>query len=730
MRKKFPFFKQLDQSDCGPTCLRMVAAYYGRNYPLEYLRDHCYITRNGVSVAGIGEAAEAIGLRTMAVQVPFEKLKEAPMPCIAFWRQRHFIVITKIKKGLIHIADPAYGQVEYTKREFLGGWADPSDRESAAGIALLIEPTPDFYQKKDITTQPARGFSYIFQYLKPYKRFLGQLALGMLIGSMLQLIFPFLTKSIVDRGIAYQDIGFVYLILMAQLMLFFSLAAVNFIRSWILLHISTRLNISLISDFLAKLMRLPISFFDSRVVGDILQRIQDHNRIKSFLTTSTLNVLFSVFNFIVFGFVLAIFNLYIFLIYLVSTIIYLGWVMVFLKKRKEIDFKRFDQLSDNQSTLVQLINGMQDTKINNCEQQKRWEWERVQAKLFQTSIEGLRLSQFQQSGAFVITQLKDILITFIAAKAVIDGQMTLGTMLAVQYIVGQLSGPLSQIIGFVSTAQDAKISLERLSELQNKADEEPPELQRLTRFPTVKSLFFKDMEFSYGGNSLPSVLRNINLFIPEGKVTAIVGASGSGKTTLLKLLLKFYAPTKGRVVLGNQNLQDFHSSWWRSRCGVVMQEGFIYSDTIANNIALGEDRIDQKQLSYAIFIANIQDLIENLPMGIHTKIGAEGMGLSQGQKQRILIARAVYKNPDYLFFDEATSALDANNEKVIMQNLDMFFENRTVVVVAHRLSTVKNADQIVVLHHGEIVEQGTHYELTEQRGYYFDLVKNQLELGV
>ena len=727
MGKGFPFQKQLDQTDCGPTCLQMVAKYYGRTYPVEYLRERCYITRNGVSMMGISEAAQAIGFRTLAVQIPFSKLKEAPMPCIVYWRQRHFVVVYQIKKGQVYVADPSFGKVQFTEQEFCGGWMGNAPEKG--GVTLLLEPKPEFYENKDVGTGHKKSLFHLLAYLKPYRKFIIQLFLGLLVGSLLQLIFPFLTQAIVDRGIEYRDIGFVYLVLAAQLMLFFSLTVVNFIRSWILLHISTRISISLISDFLAKLMRLPVSFFDTRVIGDILQRIGDHNRVKKFITSSSLTTLFSFFNFVVFGIVLAIFSMKIFALYFIATLLYIGWVFLFLKKRKDIDFKRFDQLSDNQSNLVQLIHGMQDIKLNNCEEQKRWEWERIQAKLFRTSVDGLRLRQTQQTGAFIINQGKDIFITFLAAKAVMDGHMTLGSMLAIQYIVGQLSGPLSQMINFIESAQDAKISLQRLGEIQNREDEEPAHLNRMNSMPLDKSLYMVNLGFSYGGPTSPPVLENIDLTIPAGKVTAIVGASGSGKTTILKLLLKFYKPTGGYIQLGKHRLNDYHSNWWRSKIGTVMQDGFIYSDTIAGNIALGNDQVDKEQMSYAIHIANLYDLIEKLPMGIQTKIGDEGMGLSQGQKQRILIARAVYKNPDYLFFDEATSALDANNEKIIMDNLNQFVKGKTVVVVAHRLSTVKNADQIVVLHNGKIVEHGSHRKLAERKGYYFNLVKNQLELG-
>ena len=730
MIKRFPFYKQLDQVDCGPTCLRMIAKHHGKNYTLENLREKCYINRTGVSLLGISDAAEAIGFRSLAVQIDLKTLiKEAPMPCIAYWRQRHFVVVHRVDKKHIYVADPAHGHIKYTHDEFLNGWVGHNNAEEAEGIALLLEPSPEFDLQDDDEALREGSFRYFFSYIKPYKKFMFQLFLGMIFGSLLQLVVPFLTQSIVDRGIEYQDIGFVYLILIAQLMLFFSQTTVEFIRSWILLHISTRINISLISDFLRKLMRLPLSFFDSRNLGDILQRIGDHSRIESFMTASSLSVIFSVINLLVFGFVLAVFNMKIFTIFLVSTFFYAGWVFIFLRKRKRLDFKRFDRLSDNNNNLVQLITGMQEIKLNNCEKQKRWDWERIQARLFKVNVESLALSQYQGIGARFINQIKDIFITFVAAKAVIDGDITLGTMLAIQYIVGQVNSPLNSLIGFVQSAQDAKISLDRLNEVRLKEDEEPEGEQKLHQFANNKNIYLKNVCFSYEGPSSPLVLDNITMVIPEGKVTAIVGASGSGKTTLLKLFLKFYKPTDGELTVGTYRLENYHTSWWRNQCGVVRQEGFIFSDTIAKNIALGEERIDYQRLLHATYVANIQEFIESLPLGFSTKIGAEGQDLSQGQKQRLLIARSVYKNPSYLFFDEATSALDANNEKLIVERLDRFFKGKTVVVVAHRLSTVKNADQIVVLDKGKIVEGGRHDELVSLKGYYYHLIKNQLELG-
>jgi ATP-binding cassette subfamily B protein len=569
----------------------------------------------------------------------------------------------------------------------------------------------------------------LFSYIRPYRRFIVQLFVGLLVGSILQLIFPFLTQSIVDKGINARNLDFVYLVLIAQLMLFVSQTSVEFIRSWIFLHISTRVNISLISDFLIKLLKLPIGFFDSKMIGDIMQRIGDHGRIENFLTSASLNILFSMINLVIFGVVLAIYDMTIFLVFFLASLFYVAWVVVFMKKRRELDFKRFAQLSDNQSNLIQLITGIQEIKLNNCEKQKRWGWERIQAKLFRVNVKSLSLGQYQQSGALFINQLKNIFISFYAAKGVIDGDMTLGMMMAVQYIIGQLNSPIEQLIGFMHALQDAKISLERLSEIHQKDDEERPSGEQISDLPVGLPLVVRDLSFHYEGPHSERVLHEINLTIPAHKVTAIVGMSGSGKTTLIKLFLGFYPPTKGEIRVGDYPLGSISQRAWRQRCGVVMQDGFIFSDTISRNIAVSDESIDRERLQKAVQVANIGDLIESLPLGYNTKIGMEGHGLSQGQKQRILIARAVYKNPDYLFFDEATNALDANNERVIMENLGQFFAGRTVVVVAHRLSTVRDADQIVVLEKGQVVELGTHTELTAKRGAYYQLVKNQLELG-
>lgn len=714
--------------DCGPTCLRMVAKHYGKNFSLQKLRDISGINREGVSLLGISEAAEKIGFRTNGARLYLNELKEAGLPMILHWNQNHFVVLYKIKNDRYYIADPAKALIVYKEREFEKHWLPTSKNENPEGISLVLTPTPEFYQQEGDSTNSIE-LSYLLKYLYQYKGLVIQLFVGLGVGSLLQLILPFLTQSVVDIGINTRNLNFIYIILIAQTMLFIGRLSVDFIRSWILLHISTRINISILTDFLIKLMKLPMSFFDTKMTGDIMQRMNDQKRIESFLTGSTLSVIFSVFNLIVFSFVLGYYNTNIFLIFLASTVLYSLWVILFLKKRRNLDFKRFDLSAKNQSAVVQLISGMQEIKLNNCEQQKRWEWERLQAGLFRFNISSLKLGQYQKAGAFFINEGKNILITFLVAKSVIDGGLTLGAMMAVQYIIGQLNSPIDQMIGFIQQLQDAKISLERLNEIREMDDEEPVGKNFTKELPTDKSLSLQDITFTYPGAGNEPVLSHINLDIPAGKTTAIVGMSGSGKTTVLKLLLRFYEPQKGEIRVGNGYLTHISFRYWRGICGVVMQDGFIFSDTIARNIAVGDEYPDKTKLQHAIEMANIQDFIENLPLGLNTKIGPEGNGISQGQRQRILIARAVYKNPEYIFFDEATNALDAHNEMVIMENLKRFFKGKTVVVVAHRLSTVKHADNIVVLEKGIIIEQGTHEELTRNRGVYYTLVKNQLELG-
>jgi len=729
---KFPFFSQHDLMDCGPTCLRMIAAHHGKQYTLEGLREKSHISREGVSLLGISEAAEQIGLRTMGVLITYEELKTVPLPCIVHWNQQHFVVVYDIKstKGndRIFVADPGAGKIAFNKEEFKRCWISTRESEEEAGTALLLETTPEFYDTEEIKPK-SKGFKFLSIYVRPYKKLIYQLLAGLTLGSLLQLIFPFLTQSIVDFGISSKNLHYIYLVLAAQLMLMLSSSAVEFIRGWILLHMGTRINISLVAGFLSKLMKLPMSYFDTKMTGDILQRMGDHSRIQEFLTNTSLNVIFGFFNILIFSVILLFYNTWVFLIFIVGSALYVLWVSIFMKKREILDHKSFAQLAANQSNVVQLISGMQEIKLNACEQQKRWEWEKIQAKLFNLRIKGLALSQYQDSGAVIINQTKNILITALVAKFVIDGQMTLGMMLSVQYILGQLNGPVEQLIHFYREAQDAKLSLNRLSEVHDKDDEDSSDKNLISDIPEKADILLQDVIFTYDKTSEGKVvLKLVNIHIPAGKQTAIVGTSGSGKTTLMKLMLGFYPPVYGSVNLNKISLQEYNMRTWRKQCGVVMQDGYIFSDTITGNIAPGVSEIDEERFQKAVEIAHIKDFIENLPLKYNTKIGADGSGLSQGQKQRILIARAVYKDPQFIFMDEATNALDSRNEKAILDSLDEFLNNRTSVIIAHRLSTVKHADQIIVIEDGSIVEQGTHDELSALKGYYYRLVKNQLEL--
>jgi ATP-binding cassette, subfamily B, bacterial len=725
---KFPFYKQLNEKDCGPTCLKMIAKFYGRTVSLQTLRELSETTREGTSLNGLSAAAEQLGFRTLPGKLDFQQLQQqAPLPCLVHWNQVHFVVVYRIKRNTVYVADPAYGLLKYSKQEFLSQWIGPQTSDHSLGIVLLFEPTEELNNQEDDRVCQKRDFSFVLQYLFKYKKFLWQLLLGIVAESAIQLIIPFLTASIVDTGIQNQDILFIYLMLGSQLFLFAGKTGIEILRGWIVLHISARLNISLLSDFFLKLMQLPIAYFDLKVSGDIMQRIKDHQKIESFLTSTSLSTLFSLFNLIIFSFILAWYSLPIFVLFTGGSLLYIGWILLFLKRREALDYKMFSQLSLEQDKVMELIGGMQDIKLSNSERRKRWSWERLQARLFSIQLKGLALDQTQSIGANVINELKNLFITFLAVSLVISGDMTLGMMLAISYIIGQLNYPLLELVRFVHAAQDAGIAYKRLAEIHQIPVEVPQPLS-VSHIIPAGDIVLKNVSFRYTG-ALRPVIEGVNLVIPRNKVTAIVGASGSGKTTLLKMLLQFYSPSEGEIWVGPQLLGNISPQAWRNTCGVVMQDGYIFNDTIAHNIALGEEELNKEQLLLAVEAANIKSFIESLPLGYNTRLGTGGgVNISAGEKQRILIARAIYKNPAIVFLDEATSALDATNEKTIMENIGHFFVNRTAVVIAHRLSTVREANQIVVMERGRIVEVGNHDSLVEKSGTYYALVKNQLAL--
>lgn len=751
-RKKIAFQRQHDAMDCGSTCLVMIAKHYGRTYSLEYLRKLSYIGKEGVNLLNLSHAAEKIGFRTFRAKLSAHSLADdCPLPCILHWNQNHFVVLYEIKRSLFNrnrlkyrIADPAHGVVTVEESTFLHCWASTADEK---GMALLLEPTPELYRQQEIKPEP--GFSFIFKYLTPHRRYITQLVIGMLAASLISLAFPFLTQLLIDYGVQANNLHLIYLVLISQLFLFTGSMAIDILQSWLLLHVNVRINLNIISDFLIKLMRLPIKYFDTKAIGDILQRINDHHRIETFLTGVTLTTLFSFINIIVFSVVLAYYSLFILALFFTFSMLGVIWIFLFQKKRKQLDYKRFASNKENQDRLVELITGMQEIKLYGSEKTKRWAWEQLQVKLFRLNISSLALEQYQKAGYIFLNQLKNILISFVAARAVMQEELSLGVLLSISYIIGQTNGPLEQLVAFVQAAQDARISIDRMNEIHSKEEEEEKALAAMDPSDLTPALsldnkgalttsagpkdqqdiILENISFQYEGPYSPYVLKDLSLRIPQGKITAIVGDSGSGKTTLMKLLLGYYLPSKGRIMIGDHPLQMISPKYWRACCGTVMQDGYIFSDTIANNIALDGEEIDHTRMQLAVETANIRTFIESRPMGYTTRIGNNGTGISGGQRQRIFIARAVYKDPHYLFMDEATSSLDANNERLIMNNLDAFFGGKTVVIIAHRLSTVKNADQIIVLHNGAIAEQGNHQTLTQQRGYYYELVKNQLELG-
>ncbi|AIL46943.1 peptidase domain-containing ABC transporter [Elizabethkingia anophelis] len=728
---------QHDQMDCGPACLAMISSHYGKKISMQFLRDTMFITREGVSVYGLTLAANKIGFNNITAKLNVDDFNNELCPCILHWNQNHFVVLTKVskqkfgKKLKYTIIDPGYGYMQLTKDEFASSWVTDDNK----GIALFLEPTQEFYNST-FPQERKISLKYIFRYLKPYRKSMLWIILLLLVSSITTVVFPILTQKLVDDGVSKNDLNIVGVILLAQLAFFLGNMIADALRNWLTLVIGTKINIKIIADFLKGLFKLPMKFFEIKMMGDFNQRFQDHDRIENLLTTQSVITYFSFITFSVFLGILWYYDVRILLLYSLCTSLSVAWSLVWMKKRKILDYFRFQIRAKNQQSVYEIISGMPEIKLNQFENAKSDEWEAIQQELYKVNIRILKLDQTQTLGFEFINQLKNIIVTFLACLYVIKGNMTLGALLSVSYIIGQMNAPLAQFIGFFRSLQDAKLSFARLNEIEDHPIEESDRMIALDTKPSKvhrkseRGILLNNVSYQYEGPESSFVLDKINAFIPEGKVTAIVGASGSGKTTLMKLLLRFYDPTEGTIEYNKNNILDISPRDLRTNCGVVMQDGYIFTDSIERNITTGERDIEKRRLNRAVKIANIKSFIDELPLGYGTKIGAAGNGISGGQKQRVLIARAVYKNPHYIFFDEATSALDAENEKIIHDNLQSFFKGKTVVIIAHRLSTVKNADQIIVLKQGKIVEEGNHSDLVQRKGEYFNLVKNQLELGL
>jgi len=719
----FPNYRQLDQMDCGPTCVKIIAKHFGKEYNLEYLRQISNLQKGGASLAGISEALDAVGIDAVGIRADFvELVNDVPLPAIAHWENNHFIVIHRTSIKFIYVSDPAIGLIRYNHKEFIEKWGG---KHNGKGILLLVEPNHRFGNNPVEDIAPI-GLEYLYQYLLPFKKYIGQLFLGLLLASIIQLLLPFLTQSLVDYGIDYENISFIYLVVIAQIFLFLTRLASEIIRDWLLLHMSTQINITMVSDFLDKLLLLPITYFDSKTKGDFMQRIYDHHRIDEFLGGRSLSIAFDLFSIVAFGLVLGYFNIDVLIIFMIGTFLFTGWTILFLKRKALLDHKLFNLNRQDQSLLIQLITAIREIKLNGSEKRRKLEWKKVQASLYRLKIKILNVDQIQLKGGTFLNEMTSILIIFWSAKEVVFGEITLGTMLAIQFIVGSLSIPISNTMDFIVGLQRATLSLKRLSEVHSQNIEALP--IDSTNIINPDDIVISNLDFGYGEGVSRKVLDDLSITIPKGKITAIVGHSGSGKTTLLKLLLKLYEPRKGNIRIGGDNLKFINVKKWREHCGAVLQDGTMFNDTFERNIteSLANMPTNRKCLIEATAMANLTELVDNLPLGYDTLIGEQGSILSGGEKQRLLIARAIYKNPDYLFFDEATSALDAENEKVISENLKSFCKDKTVIIVAHRLSTVRMADQILVMNKGNIVEKGSHYELLELQGIYHKLIMNQL----
>lgn len=725
----FKHIFQTDSMDCGAACLCMIARHYGKNYSLEFFRKNAFIGKEGISMLGLSMAAEKAGMHSLCAKISIEQLaNEIILPCILHWDNKHYVICHKVsgKKNLtFHICDPAFGCMKVCQKELYRHWISGKFEGEEVGVAMQIEPGINFHNKGIKKAPHKFSMKYFLKYIMPHKWSILQLLLGALVLISLGYISPFISQAIVDIGILKKDLAFIILMVIAQIIINTSKTIIIFFQSWISLRMNTIINVNLVSNYLNKLSQMPMSFFESKTMGDILQRIGDHDRIKSFLMNDTINVIFSITTFIAFVVVLGIYNIHILSIFLLGNAVYVTWVLSFMKYRKELDNKAFHESALLQNNMVQFIQGMQEIKLNCIEREKCWEWEHLQARLYKISRKAMLLGQIQSAGSLIFSSTTGVVLSYITAQKVVTGEMTLGMMTSLSFILGQVAAPIGSFIGFAQRYQDAKISLERLADIHSQDDEHKEYEEKKSILPKDKNIILNKVSFSYSGNINNLVLKNISIQIPQNKITAIVGKSGCGKTTLIKLLQGLYKPLSGEIMIGDTVLENINKYVWRNHIGAVMQDGYIFSDSISKNITL-HNEVDIQKLESVLKAVNLNDFIQSLPHGYDTKIGNDGMQLSQGQRQRILLARILYRKPQVVFLDEATNALDTQNEFYIMNNIRELLYNHTIIIVAHRLSTIKKADNIIVIDNGEVIEQGTHERLLEQKGTYFQLINTQL----
>ena len=726
---RFPSYIQHNLKDCGPTCLKIISKYYKKNVQVSFLRKECQVYRDGASLANINAAAQKIGFETSIKKISWKDFKnQIKQPCIIHLRQNHYVVLYKISSKYVFISDPAIGRLKYNIEKFLKLWIDNT---TGLGIVLFLTPTQVFYsnqfQETEYDLNEHSQFKTISSYLFQYKCYFIGIFISAIVVSALSILMPYLAQTVIDKGISSKNISLILLILIAQIMVVIGQASANIIRNKLSLKISTNVNIFITSDFLSKLMKLPISFFEEIFTGDVIQRIRDCDRIQGLFTSTIISMTVSILSITIYSVIIGSYNANIFLVFFLGSILYVIWISSFLKYRKKLDYLRFQEASISQNNIVEVMDAIYEIKLNNIEQKKIIEWEQNQQKLYQISQKRLDIAHLQEAGGIFIDQLKNVSMSFFAAYSVVEGSMTLGMMMALQYIIGQLNSPIIQLIQFIQSIQDSKIAMERIGEIHNEENEDEKSNDLMTNVPMDKDIKIKNVSFRYHGAKC-NTLTDINFVIPFGKTTAIVGSSGSGKTTLLKLLLKFYLPTEGNIFLGDLSINNYNSAKLRKSFGVVMQNGYIFPNSIKDNISIHAEECDMNKIFNAAKIASIGTFINSLPKKYDSIIGYDGIGLSSGQRQRLLIARAIYKDASYIFLDEATNALDAKNEHDIVRNLKTYCKDRTLVVIAHRLSTVKNADQIIVLDAGKVVELGTHESLIKEKGVYYNLIKNQIEL--